>query len=197
MARRNGSGGTTPGNDGPENDAVGFDSNSLIVDDGNVAQLSPAGLIIVDPAEFGGDTTGGSERDAGNSAGEPRKRRGRKPGTGSTRSQKQAPLDINGIEKILYSGHSILAAITKTPEFQLANQEAEEIAKAIGNVSRHYDVSASAKTVDIANLIMVLGMVYGSRLLAIRARKTNERKKQSQQNAADGVVTFPFTPRPA
>lgn len=93
--------------------------------------------------------------------------------------------------------HGLLAGITKTPEFALDQNEAKELAQAVGNVSRHYDVSASAKTVDIANLIMVCGMVYGSRILAVRARKTNEKKKAASAQNGDGVISFPFTPPPA
>jgi hypothetical protein len=146
--------------------------------------LTDAGFIVVDPAAIG-DSGGSDNGDAGNSSGEPRKRRGRKPGTGAARSGKAPPLDINGVQALLFSAHNILAAITKTPEFSLSETESEELAKGIANVSRHYDVAASAKTVDIMNLAMVAGMIYGSRIMAMRNRKSAEKKaKKDAENTA-------------
>lgn len=79
----------------------------------------------------------------------------------------------------------------------LDQNEAKELAKGIANVSRHYDVSTSQKTMDIANLVMVCGMVYGSRILAIRNRRKAERPERPVQeaekksNSFDGSVIIP------
>jgi len=162
-------------------------------DVGNI--LADAGFTIIDPASIG-DGGGSDNGDAGNSAGEPRKRRGRKPGTGPARSGKTPPLDINGVQALLFSAHNILAAITKTPEFVLSENESEELAKGIANVSRHYDVAASAKTVDIMNLAMVAGMIYGSRIMAMRNRKATEKKAAREADNNSSVFRPPFAVAP-
>ena len=196
MAPRGRNSGTPDGSQGNVGENDGAIDGLVIAgnDDGNTGSIP--GLVIVDPADIGGDSTGSGSGNDGNSAGEPRKRRGRKPGSGSTRSPKAQALDINGVEKILFSAHAILASLTKTPELMMDHTEAAELSKAIGSVARHYDVTASAKTVDIANLVMVAGMIYGSRIIAIRARKGKEKKERSAPTPSntDGVITFPFPP---
>ena len=193
MALRGKRKGVSVGNVGPESTAIGSDGGTIGVDGIADSSADENGLIIIDPIEFGGDGAGSDIGSNGDTSGEPRKRRGRKPGSGSARSGKTQALDINGIEKILFSTHMLLAGLVKTPELALDANEASELAKAIGSVSRHYDVSASAKTVDIANLVMVCGMVYGTRLLAVRARTRKEKNDKTAQEGTGGVV-FPFPP---
>jgi hypothetical protein len=71
----------------------------------------------------------------------------------------------------------MLAAFTKSAELLLDEKEAAELAQATANVSRHYDVAMAAKTVDWINFSMVAGMIYGTRIVAIRNRRMEERKK--------------------
>lgn len=149
------------------------------------------GLIIVDPGSIGDGGSGGN--DDGGSTGEPAKRRGRKPGTRSARAPKGQALDINGVEAVLFSMHNILAAVTKVPELALDKAESTELAKGISNVARHYDVSASAKSIDIANLAMIAATVYGTRLFAFRARRDKERKARAASDAAEKTFFNPFT----
>lgn len=73
----------------------------------------------------------------------------------------------------------------------LEKAESEELAKGIASVARHYDVSASAKSVDIANLIMIVGMIYGPRIFAYRTRKSAARKRKEAENAP-GQNVFQF-----
>ncbi len=159
-------------------------STSIVADDAG----STDGLIIIDPASVGsGGSDNGSSTDT---TGEPVKRRGPKLGSTRSTSKKGAALDINGVEAILFSAHTILAAISKTPEMALDQSEAKELAKGIANVSRHYDVSTTQKTMDIANLVMVAGMIYGSRIMAIRNRKKTERPARAA-NAPSPVAPQP------
>lgn len=89
--------------------------------------------------------------------------------------------------------HNILAAVTKVPEFALAKAESEELAKGLANVARHYDVSASAKSIDIANLAMIAATVYGTRLFAFRNRRDREKKARAATEAAEKTFFNPFT----
>lgn len=75
----------------------------------------------------------------------------------------------------------MLAGLTKTPELALDKSESDAIADATAKVAVHYDVTASPKIVAWCNLTMCLGMVYGTRFIAISARKKNERAKRSEK----------------
>ncbi|MDE2102806.1 MAG: hypothetical protein KGL39_36515 [Patescibacteria group bacterium] len=78
------------------------------------------------------------------------------------------------MENILFSSHMMLAGITQVSELSLDQQEAKLLADAINNVARHYDMSATQKQIDWTNAIMVAGMIYGTRFMAIRAKKKEE-----------------------
>lgn len=73
------------------------------------------------------------------------------------------------------SAHTMLAALTSVPELELDKSEAEKLGAGIVNVSRHYDIGATQKTIDWTNLIMVVGAVYGTRLAAVRMRKAAQK----------------------
>ena len=156
------------------------------------------GFIVIDPVSVGtdfGNSDGsngtGSSTDAG-SADKPKRTYTKRSGTGTSKSK--SALDINGVENILFSMHTMLAAITSTPELALDKTEAAEIAKAADAVAQHYDVTASAKTLAWTNLLMVVGAAYGTRIFAIRIRRENERKKRVAAKAETSVgnlINFP------
>ena len=78
------------------------------------------------------------------------------------------------IAKNLFGIHSILAGASGNPIWALERTEADEIGKAVTNVTRHYDVPGmSQQTVDWFMLLQALGTVYGTRLFAIRMGKAN------------------------
>lgn len=91
--------------------------------------------------------------------------------------------------------HAMLAALTSIKEMELDKDEAKALSSAAANVARHYDVSASQKSLDWANLVMVAGSLYGSRIFAYRLRRSTERKTKAQAQPAPAayvpVVTFP------
>ena len=70
----------------------------------------------------------------------------------------------------------MIAAATKTPELFIEPSEAKLVADAIAAVERHYSFGMSEKSADWANLMMALGTVYGTRLFAINARLSEEKK---------------------
>lgn len=113
---------------------------------------------------------------AGSDGTEPRKRRGRKPGTKN--KPKETSDNLAGIESILFSIHAMGAAITHTPELALSMEEAHLIADAAQKVAENYPLVVDPKTVAWINLAMVLGTVYGTRIIAIGARHKEERKKR-------------------
>jgi len=80
----------------------------------------------------------------------------------------------------------MLAAITKTQELAIDQTEANMLATGIANVSRHYDFAATQKSIDWANLLMVAGTIYGTRIYAIRAKRPPRPTKPN--NPAPGAT---------
>lgn len=73
----------------------------------------------------------------------------------------------------------MLATVTAVPELAIDGKEGDAMAKALANVMRHYDVPmVSAKTLDHIALLQCLATVYGTRIVAIRARKFAENAKR-------------------
>lgn len=83
------------------------------------------------------------------------------------------------------------AAALKTPEFAIEESEAKKIAEASAKVAAHYNVVANPKTVDWCNLAMTLGMVYGTRFMALRARAKAQAKQKPQRSQSGNVTPFP------
>jgi hypothetical protein len=54
---------------------------------------------------------------------------------------------------------------------QLSPEEAAQYAEACAAVARHYDIGASAKALDIANLVTTMSSIYGVRMMAIYGRR--------------------------
>lgn len=63
----------------------------------------------------------------------------------------------------------------KAPELQLSEEEAAQYAKAVASVGRHYDMGASAKTLDWFNLGTTMASIYGVRVMAIAVRRKSGR----------------------
>lgn len=90
----------------------------------------------------------------------------------SRKSSTQAALDLN---HILFSGHMMLAALTKQPSLVLTEEESEKLAKAINRVMELYETPLlDEKSRAWLSLSMVGVEVYGTRL----ATAVIERKKQ-------------------
>lgn len=88
----------------------------------------------------------------------------------------------------------MLASVTKTPELELNDEEAERIAKSIQNVAQYYPVYIDAKAQAWMALIMTAGAVYGSRGIAIAARMKTEADERRNKQPSATVHTFPFNP---
>lgn len=163
-------------NDGPANHVSGKS------DTASGANGSEGTDNFIDPGSIGDQGSGG-DGDNGIAGSPVRKKRGRKPG--STNAKNAQTLSVDGLASIILNGHALLASLTKSQEFFLDAEEAKTLAQASANVSRHYGVAMAAKTVDWINLGMVVSMIYGTRLAAIRMRKRGERPaKKSEQPAS-------------
>lgn len=85
--------------------------------------------------------------------------------------------------------HAALAMASRTPEWEISDEEGVAFQKAAQSVLRHYSVETTQKTMDWIAFSGVTVGIYGTRLVAISQRKRHEREKPSQQSAQ----VFDFT----
>ena len=99
--------------------------------------------------------------------GEPvKKRRGRKPGSTNKSKENAGRLAIGANQ--IQGLHVVLAKLTGQPIFEISEFEAQMLATSIANVSEHYDLTASSKTMAIVGLIGACGIVYVPRVVEVR-----------------------------
>lgn len=149
---------------------------------------------VIDPT-IARDTTGTARTGSGNATGttpepgtipepEPVKRgRGRPPGSGTKKadssvSASEKPLNINGVEKILFSIHTILAAVTDIEELAIKEKDAQELAAAIAGVTNEYLIVMSPKTAAWVELGRVCGVIYGPRAVNVWLEAKNRKHNQ-------------------
>lgn len=70
----------------------------------------------------------------------------------------------------------MLAMITRSPVFSISPEEATMMAGAIVEVSKHYEIAPSGKTMALVNLAAVCGMIYLPRVLQSKAAKAEARR---------------------
>ena len=129
--------------------------------------------ILIDPASIERENNSGNGQ-----TGEPiRKRRGRKPG--STNKRKTETISVSGLESILLNIHNMLSIVTSVPEIALDPTEAKTLAEGAANVARHYDLGVTTqKALDWSNLIGIVAITYGSRIIAVRNRMTSNEPEE-------------------
>jgi hypothetical protein len=154
--------------------AVPSDDGDILGTDGGDADGD-----FIDPravgAEFRADPSGDGTGAGGN---EPaRKRRGRKPDAKASPRSAKANLSVEGIEKILFSVHTMCASFLHVPELALDENETKLLADAVANVAKHYAILPDPRMQAWFQLAMIAGPIYGMRFWAIR-NKAQQRKAQ-------------------
>lgn len=89
-----------------------------------------------------------------------RKKRGRKPGTGTGAKKEKASLDITVVNHALFSLHLFAAHKLQSPEFALTQDESLTLAKSIAEVSKYYDISISPKAQAWGALLTTVFAIY-------------------------------------
>jgi hypothetical protein len=97
---------------------------------------------------------------------------------------------------LLLSVHQMGAAVLSVPELQLDKSEASQLAQAISEVAKYYNIEADEKTVAWVNLSMCGLTVYGTRALAYHNRMQAERRQRIPAPAAAPAAPAQ-TPAPA
>ena len=141
------------------------------------------------------DPTRHSSPDARNKDGTFRGKRGRKAGGSGSKSRSQIHSDIKETAIFLTQGlmlfHTSIAAMTQTPELVLEEAEAEAVATSGLTLAAMYDLTPDPKLQAMINFAMILGTTYGTRVIAIRARKSQEKEERREGKAgvydANGV----------
>lgn len=130
------------------------------------AERIPSGFVPIDPLN---PPDNGSNGD--------RPRRGRKPG-GKNRPKEEAVQNLSGLlklERLLVTGCFFLGNIASAPELYLEESEAAEISEALKELSRHYPIGMSEKTIAWVNFSFAVGGVFGPKVMAISKRPKPQR----------------------
>jgi hypothetical protein len=142
---------------------------------------------ITDSAGNRFDPTVHSSPDSRNADGTFRRKRGRKAGGSNTKSRSQIHSDIKETAQFLASGlvifHASMAAMTKTPELELDGEEAQGLAESGLTLAAMYDITPDPKLQAAILFAGQVGMIYGTRIVAIRARKRQEEKETKPHTA--------------
>jgi len=131
---------------------------------------------FVDPA-----TAISTPADGTSVSGEPRRRRGRPPGSGNKNKAPKSAIGADGIAALLVTLHSGLVIVSKCPELEITEDEAAKLAKASKTVADLYDMQASQKAIAWTNFIGIAGSIYITRIIAISIRLREQRKPPSKE----------------
>ena len=102
---------------------------------------------------------------------------------------------MSGLTALFVGAHIQLAAATDTPELAITEDEGAEFLKRAQNVLRHYSVETTQKTLDWISFYGVIGMMYGTRGVAIYNRRRGEREPRQRPDQGE-VIRGRFRPLP-
>jgi hypothetical protein len=150
-------------------------------------------------------TVGNSGTDSGAldpSAGitEPKRKRGRPPGSGKQRSANvetgperestasrektgsaKKELDLTDLATQLEGVHKIAALFLKNPTVAISTDEAKKLALAVKNLSKHYNLTISPVIMAWMQLAAVSATIYGPRIAINVAAKKQLKQKQAAE----------------
>ena len=163
--------------DGEQNTDSSVDGNGNDAEPNTERDSSSVRIVEIDPDKLGDYVNGnGGDSDSG----EPRKRRGRKPGGKNRTGAKKAQ---ETVEPFLLMAHQWAAVLLKTPEIALTSDEAKQLSDAYSNFCEYHEVPIlSPKRMSEINMIAAMFVVYGPRFVAVRNRLKEERKVKAARN---------------
>lgn len=126
-----------------------------------------------DPSDYDSVRVGtGTESSSGDG------KRGRKPrsDSGKQRGRKATKGSPQNVEALVGMVHTWASVILKTPELMLAPDEVKQLSAAYEQFTEYHEVPLlTPKRMSEINLISTALFMYGTRLVAIKNRKTTER----------------------
>jgi len=159
-------------------------TDNTVGDSGNASANEPEviyGFETVEPGDIGTAAGGGDTI---------RRRRGRPPGSGTGTRAPKTKSNLGGFEAVLLSVHMFAASAFGAAEIALAPEEASQLATAINTVAAQYNKTMDPKVMAWLQLAGVVGMIYGTRVFAIRERMKSEATKPSGSPGPAKVVDF-------
>lgn len=145
---------------------IGSDANFLAFGSGDGSGSGSAERF--DPSIHAGP-------DKRNADGSYRRKRGRKAGAGNRNSRpSDNSASVETLSRLLTIVHLGIATVTKTPELNLDQGEADSLAMASANVLEQFDIRPDPKIEAVIGLVTTAGVIYGSKVYMIKARKKEE-----------------------
>ncbi len=135
--------------------------------------VRPNGFVPIDPLNISEPTGSDDNGD--------QPRRGRKRG-GKNRPKPQEETVSNlsallKIERLLSTGCFFMANLLESPELNISESESAEIADALKELSKHYPIGMSEKTIAWVNFSFAVGGVFGPKVVAIYKRPAKPRPR--------------------
>lgn len=166
------------------------------------ADASPAAFPLIDPLDIPADA-GSGDGDSG-AADQPRKRRGRKPGSHNRTKEAETVSNLSSllkIEKILISSAFFLSNIAGAPELLMEPDQARDIREAIEELARLYPIGISEKKVAWTNFAFAVGGWAGPGLVAMYKKPARPRPtvvptpiREQKERAAAPTTDVSSTP---
>ena len=163
---------------------------SADADDRNVNvesdSVKSVGVIDIDPGQLGNFIDQRSAAGSGDDSNGGRTRRKRSPnGTRRGRSStKETAQNIDAVTAGLNMLHTWGAALLHIPELEIEQDELQKLSESYGNFAQYHEAPMlTPKRVSEINLAMAVVTVYGTRFMAWRRRKAEEKKIHSVGNA--------------
>lgn len=114
------------------------------------------------------------------------RKRGRRANNSANSGNKKAQVSssIDALTRALLIVHLGIASATKTPEMALDEEEGKLLAEATANVLAEFDIRPDPKLQAVIGLITAAGVVYGPRVVMIRARWKEEALAKNNDETA-------------
>lgn len=125
----------------------------------------------------------GGAGSSGTDAGAPKRGRGRPPGSGTRPAVQTSRVDDLGVYAgALVGVHEVAAFLLSVPEFEIDEDEALTLAKALQRLQKFYpSVDVPAQALAWIGLFSACGKVYGTRVAAYKLRKSHEKAKSKEK----------------
>jgi hypothetical protein len=119
-----------------------------------------------------------------------------KRGPGRPRgSRKIVPLEVSGLEQLLFGIHQTLSFATQIPELALHEKEAHAIAESWAEAAKHYEfLNLDPKYAAMMNFGTTVCVIYGSHFANWRMRKAQERPQRTRPVPRQEPIAEPQRP---
>lgn len=84
---------------------------------------------------------------------------------------------------MLMTVHGVAAGVSSIKELELSKPEADGLADALIRIEREYPTTVDPRVLAWVNLAIVGGMIYGTRIVAVRERLKSERAAKRRPDA--------------